>query len=737
MNNRPTQQSPARRARAAATGREQKAPAGTRKNEANARPKSRYIPALDGLRTLAVAAVVIYHLNLPWAQGGLLGVTMFFVLSGYLITRLLLNELKQTKTIDLKGFWIRRIRRLMPACVTVVLVTIVLCAIFNHVMLTKMRPQILPSLFFFNNWFQIFQNTSYFAAVGDPSPLTHFWSLAIEEQFYLVWPPVLLVIGGARANRPAVRRTAFGLAAASAIAMTVLYNPAQDPTRVYYGTDTRAFSLLLGAWLAFIPEQDMAPSRLVGRITRGRFGYRQGAPNGTVTEFLATPASIDLVGVIGLVGLVAMVFLTNGYDAFQYRGGTLLCTVLTLCVIAACVQPEGLVAGAFALPPLVWLGKRSYGIYLWHYPLLLLMNPVADITEASPLKMLAQVLIVVAVAEASYRFIETPFRKGAIGAFLNEMRVGTNSPRRWVGTHRILSGCVALVLVAAVGSVVLVPDTSALSKDGAELLQAGADATNTSADIADAGSSSAGSSSKKTSSSKKSSKKSSSKSDDSSTDTTSSAAADADSDWPEGSYDILMIGDSVSLRLNDIFTGTFKHGHIDALKSRQFDAGQQVYESYLQQNLCGKISVFALGTNGPVTDAMVDSLMNDVGTKRICVFVNTRSRTSWVSQTNQSYENAKSRYSNVRVVDWYGYSANRNDLFDGDGTHLNAKGAKEYLQLIYEAVKDVLPFHLEDYSDDPVPSAGNTLLTDLRKAVGKQTKKELKAAAKKRQTEEQ
>ncbi len=746
MNSRTARTRPARSTSATAPTRGAKSASAVvspRKREANARPKSRYIPALDGLRTFAVAAVVIYHLDLPWAQGGLLGVTMFFVLSGYLITRLLLNELQQTKTIDLKGFWVRRIRRLMPACVAVVLVTIVLCAIFNHVMLTKMRPQILPSLFFFNNWFQIFQNTSYFAAVGDPSPLTHFWSLAIEEQFYLVWPPVLLVIGGARANRPAVRRTAFVLAAASAIAMMVLYNPAQDPTRVYYGTDTRAFSLLLGAWLAFIPEADMAPSRLLGRITRGRFGYRQGAANGNLTEFLATPASIDLVGVIGLVGLIAMVFLTNGYDSFQYRGGTLLCTVLTLCVIAACVQPEGLVASAFALPPLVWLGKRSYGIYLWHYPLLLLMNPVADITEASPLEMLVQVLIVVGVAEASYRFIETPFRKGAIGSFLSEMSAGTNSPRRWVGTHRILTGAVALVLVAAVGSVVLVPDTSALSKDGAELLQAGADSTSTSADTAsttNSGSSSNSSSDSKKSSSKKSSKKSSSKSGDDSASTSASSAtsdADADSEWPEGSYDILMIGDSVSLRLNDIFTGTFKHGHIDALKSRQFDAGQQVYESYLQQNLCGKISVFALGTNGPVTDAMVDSLMNDVGTKRICVFVNTRSRTSWVSQTNQSFENAKSRYSNVRVVDWYGYSANRNDLFDGDGTHLNTKGAQEYLKLIYESVKDVLPFHLEDYSNDPVPSAGNELLNDLRRAVGKQTKKELKAAAKRRQAEEQ
>ena len=156
------------------------------KERATARPKSRYIPALDGLRTLAVVAVVLYHLNLTWAQGGLLGVTIFFVLSGYLITRLLLNEVAKTGRIDLKSFWIRRIRRLVPAVVTVVFVTCALCTIFNHVMLTKMRPDILPSLLFFNNWWQIAQNVSYFNALGDPSPLTHFWSLAIEEQFYLI-----------------------------------------------------------------------------------------------------------------------------------------------------------------------------------------------------------------------------------------------------------------------------------------------------------------------------------------------------------------------------------------------------------------------------------------------------------------------------------------------------------------------------------------------------------------------
>lgn len=235
-----------------------------------ARPKSRYIPALDGLRTLAVVAVVLYHLNLTWAQGGLLGVTIFFVLSGYLITRLLLNEVAKTGRIDLKSFWIRRIRRLVPAVVTVVVVTCALCTLFNHVMLTKMRPDILPSLLFFNNWWQIAQNVSYFNALGDPSPLTHFWSLAIEEQFYLIWPQLLFAMVSMHVSKPNTRRVVLGLAVVSALAMMVLYNPVADPSRVYYGTDTRVFSLLLGAWMAFIPDRDLAPVRLAHRLGLNR-----------------------------------------------------------------------------------------------------------------------------------------------------------------------------------------------------------------------------------------------------------------------------------------------------------------------------------------------------------------------------------------------------------------------------------------------------------------------------------
>ena len=206
-----------------------------------ARPKSRYVPALDGLRALAVLAVIAYHMNMSWAPGGLLGVTMFFVLSGYLITGLLVSEFDYSGTISLKDFWLRRVRRIIPAVLTCVIVTAALCVIFNHALLTKMRPDMVPTILFVNNWWQIFHNVSYFANLGAPSPLTHCWSLSIEEQFYVVWPILLLFVMRAGVKKGTIRKGIVVLICASALAMMLLFDPAGDPSRVYYGTDTRVF----------------------------------------------------------------------------------------------------------------------------------------------------------------------------------------------------------------------------------------------------------------------------------------------------------------------------------------------------------------------------------------------------------------------------------------------------------------------------------------------------------------
>lgn len=694
----------------------------------NARPRSRYIPALDGIRTFAVIAVVLYHLNLTWAQGGLLGVTVFFVLSGYLITRLLLNEFSQTGRIDLKSFWLRRVRRLVPAIVTVVLVTCALCTIFNHVMLTKMRPDILPSLLFFNNWWQIIQNVSYFDALGDPSPLTHFWSLAIEEQFYLVWPPVLFLLLHLGIKKRPLRRVVLGLAAVSALAMALLYNPAVDPSRLYYGTDTRVFSLLLGAWLAFIPEGSMHPRELVrllglSRLLPGKDEKAVAADGASLEASDAAagvavaplsadgssaargkaPASgalaalsrhaVDIIGLIGLAGLVLMVVFTNGYTAFQYQGGTLMCSVFTVMLIMAAVQPEGMVARAFSFAPLVWLGKRSYSIYLWHYPLLLLMNPVADVNDTPWWLMIIQVLVVLAAAEFSYRFIETPFRKGALGKVIARVRAGKVSVPALVRTRPVPVVAAAAVALVAVGGLIFVPNTSALSDEGAALLTQGG---TVGAQGEGDGQPSSGSDG---------------------TPVADNGDDAGDGDFPAGSYDIVMIGDSVSLRAVDTFGSTFPHGHIDAAKSRQFSAGIEAYRSYVDQNLAGKVAVFALGTNGLVTDEQIDELMSLVGDKRKAVFVNTRSPQPWVGATNEAIGRAPERYQNASVVDWYGYSAGRNDLFDGDGTHLNSQGAQEYINLIYNAVKDDLPVHPEDHVDDPQPQAARSAAEKLAQSL--------------------
>ncbi len=619
------------------------------------RKKSRYIPSLDGLRALAVLAVIFYHMDFAWAKGGLLGVTVFFVLSGYLITGLLISEYDSTGGIDLPQFWLRRIRRLVPAIITVIVCVAVLCTLFNHVLLTKMRPDIVPSLFFFNNWWQIFHNVSYFEALGAPSPLTHFWSLAIEEQFYVVWPLLLLGAFKLGANRTWVRRVILVLAAASALAMALLYVPGGDPSRVYYGTDTRAFSLLLGAWLAFSwPSSDFASERALH-----------------IDKQMKT--ILNAIGFAALAVLVLMLALMDGFSAFPYRGGVLLASAVAAVLIAILVHPATLLYKIFSNKILVWIGVRSYGMYLWHYPIVLLMTGLAGNAEGTPLWLaILEIALIFGVSELSYRFIEDPIRHRAIGKLITQIREGETTLQRFLQRKAIPALASVTMVAVAFGGVLLVPDASAVEDTELYKDESAAVVGVPSADEAQTvGNDSNGS-----------------------TSTTTEATKLDDS-----KLDILMIGDSVAKGCIYSFSDIFPHGALDAAVGRYIDSGITLYQQYNDQGIVGNVVVFCLGNNGPSYQDIYDNLIATIGPDKQIFFVNTRNETTWMDDVNATYANGAVQYENVHVIDWYTTSAGHDEYFDGDGTHLTREGGLAYLNAIYDAVKDYIPQRDADNQD--------------------------------------
>ena len=354
------------------------------------------------MRALAVLAVVAYHLRLGWAPGGMLGVGVFFTLSGYLITDLLLGQHEATGRLLLADFWRRRARRLLPALCVLLVVIAAWVTLLDRPELSALRGVVLAAVGFVTNWWLIAQHSSYFAQFGPPSPLGHLWSLAVEEQFYLVWP-WLLWLGlrwarGRRGTRMRLAAATLLLASLSAIEMAMLYRPGYDPTRMYDGSDTRAFALLIGAALAFV-----WPSRhLRGGITAGARRILDGA------------------GVTGLAIIVVLVCCTNDYSAFLYRGGMVLLSVATALVVGTAASPASRIGRALGWRPLRWLGVRSYGIYLWHYPIIVLTTPAGGQETAA--RGALQVAATIGVAELSWRYIEEPVRQGAIGRCLARAR---------------------------------------------------------------------------------------------------------------------------------------------------------------------------------------------------------------------------------------------------------------------------------------------------------------------------
>lgn len=393
----------------------------------------RYMPGLDGLRAIAVLGVILYHLKFDWAEGGLLGVGVFFTLSGYLITDILLNQVSQGG-IKLKSFWLARARRLLPALFLMLIVVMAWVTVIGPHQPGDFRMAELSAVGYFNNWWLIFHDVSYFARFGPPSPLNHLWSLSVEEQFYIVWPFLLMLAlrlvpeaKGKAGPRPRLAAVALVGALLSGILMAILYTPSLDPSRVYYGTDTRALELLVGAALAMVWPSRRLSARIAPQARR----------------------TIDAAGVLGLVVIGLMFWQSSEFSPFLYRGGFALLALGTALAVGAFAHPASRLGPIVGCRPMRWIGERSYGIYLWTLPIIVLTSPQGA-HGPDLLRAVLQVTAIMAVAELSWRYVENPVRHGALGRLWAQWKAGRWRRERVPREGWALIGVAAVVVVLAI-----------------------------------------------------------------------------------------------------------------------------------------------------------------------------------------------------------------------------------------------------------------------------------------------
>lgn len=612
--------------------------------------KRRYITGLDGIRAIAVIMVLAYHLKLALFKSGFLGVTVFFVLSGYLITGILISEVEEEGTIDLKNFWLRRIRRLVPAVMSMAVVIIFVSAVVNRIIFTKGCKDFLASVLGFNNWWQIFNKISYFEAAGVPSPFTHCWSLAIETQFYLIYPLILLGIyklvksrGEGRANRGLLfAGVTLLLALISVILMIVLFDPQQDASRVYYGTDTRAFSLLFGALLAILWEYRMVPRRL--------------------------SASVNMVlGSVSFAVLLVMTIAINGSSNFWYRGGQFFGTILTVLMVYAVSGRKTWLSRFLSNPVLKWMGDRSYSIYLWHYPIILLISKGI---KASWWITLIEIVLSVVLSELSYRFIETPIRHGIIGEYLNILRSRPKSrqeKKRQIQVARrslkVMAGTFVLT-VSLILCMIFVPKKNAL--DTLQKREAKAKETG-----------------KMTEEQLAKQKANGSESED-----TICTADLTDDEILEG-LNLLLIGDSIAVDVTDDFYEIFPNSVSDTKIGRITSLGKQVLDSYIDEKKWeGEGVIFASLSNSPINGELED-IREKIG-KDMPLFLTTVRipHDTFEEESNSKIKKFVEENDHTYLIDWYAASEGHDEYFDADDTHLLSAGAKAYAKCIKEAVLD-------------------------------------------------
>ncbi len=593
-------------------------------------PRLPYMPGVDGLRALAVGAVVAYHFGTGWLPGGFLGVNVFLVISGYLITSLLLAELRQSGKIDIKRFWLRRARRLLPALFLMIAVVMLAMVIFHHGEVARLHGALLASFGYVANWYFAFANVPYFEQFGRPSVLQHLWSLAVEEQFYLFWPPIMAFGMALFGRRHLLIGVLVGIVGSTILAW-VLYEPLTDPSRIYYGTDTRAVGLLAGVALAFLwPAHRLRP-------------LPPGRPR----------LVLNLVGLAGLIGLTGLMLTLGDLDELLYRGGFLMVAVTTAALLAVVAHPSSALGRAFGLAPLVWLGVRSYGIYLWHWPVLMLTRANEDVPFGGAPLIVLQIALMLGAAYLSYKYVEQPFRRNGIKGTREAIRRWNASPRPAI---RYATPAVAFALVALAVTVAVLPrETPKIPGLSSETALAQQQAAN----LANARNGPG----------------------PSRTTTGGGDPAPGARVWQP----VLAVGDSVMLGASPRLLPALGRGAvIDAHVSRQFDAGAQIIADRVA-TMKPRTVVIHLGNNGFIPFKGLEALLKSLRKVPRVVLVNVRVPLEWQDSVNDALAYSAPRYPNVVLVNWHDASGGPGLL--ADGTHMTPAGSAIYARLISRAVR--------------------------------------------------
>jgi peptidoglycan/LPS O-acetylase OafA/YrhL len=567
----------------------------------------RYIPAIDGLRAVAVIAVMLYHLGFEWIPGGFLGVDLFFVISGYVITRLLLDSIQRSGGLDLRAFYVARVRRLLPPLVFMIITTTVVVGLWAPDTMRRFLGDTPFALFGGMNWWLVFRHTDYFEAIGRPPLLQHTWSLGVEAQFYLLWPLILLLVlkyfGKNKIPGAALLIAAFSGIALLVVSLQVDAASASQVSHVYFGTDTHSIGLFLGAALAV----SWIPQNLQETVSKKAQDF------------------IDGIGVVGLLGIIACFLFVDETDPTLYKLAFPLAGIFGCAIITSIVHPASRFAPILSSKPFVWIGERSYAIYLWHWVVFQVTRPNYDLEGSEWALYALRILIVFALADISLRLVELPVRTGLIDYWFKGMKYRTKRVQL-----RQKAGVILLVL--SVATLTATAATSAIAKGDRQLaeLKEQLEQPTTTPEIKEGG--------------------------------------------------LWVTGDSVILGIRFELDTRQHIGLINARVGRQAPELLEVIQ-HDKLNMQGSTIVLNLGNNNKLTEEQVAAIFEAIADQPRIVVVNTAVPRGWRDENNALIAQYAAQYG-AQLVDWAAVSDGHPEYFGPDGVHLVPTGVRAYVDAI-------------------------------------------------------